>query len=100
MARPTCFRLFVHFDRLAASRTFCTAGSNRPIRMAIIAMTTSNSISVNAVRRAWTGMRAPGEETDRLRLGHGRCGSHSNTPARRPALENVDIEPSAELAEV
>jgi hypothetical protein len=36
--------------RAAASRIFCTAGSNRPIRMAMMAMTTSNSISVNADR--------------------------------------------------
>ncbi len=34
--------------RAAASRTFWTAGSSRPIRMAMMAITTSNSISVNA----------------------------------------------------
>ena len=34
----------------AASRTFWTAGSSRPIRMAMMAMTTSNSISVKALR--------------------------------------------------
>ena len=34
----------------AASRTFCTAGSSRPIRMAMMAMTTSSSISVKAER--------------------------------------------------
>jgi hypothetical protein len=33
--------------RLADSRTFCTAGSNMPISIAMIAMTTSSSISVN-----------------------------------------------------
>src|SRR2546421_7082533 len=49
--RPSCFRLFWHLVRLAASRTFCTAGSKRPIRTAMMAMTTSNSISVNAERR-------------------------------------------------
>src|SRR5262245_46538131 len=32
--------------RAAASRTFCTAGSKRPIRTAIIAMTTNSSINV------------------------------------------------------
>jgi len=31
---------------LAASRTFCTAGTSSAIRIAIIAITTSNSISV------------------------------------------------------
>src|SRR5437773_11937732 len=35
--------------RLAASRTFCTAGKRRPIRMAMMAMTTSSSISVKAL---------------------------------------------------
>src|SRR5207249_3728221 len=38
--------LFWHFDRAAASRTFCTAGSNRPMRTAMIAITTRSSISV------------------------------------------------------
>src|SRR5688572_14602877 len=42
--------LLEHFMRAAASRTFCTAGSSRPIRIAIIAITTSNSISVKARR--------------------------------------------------
>src|SRR4051812_25028811 len=43
--------LFWQLDRAAASRTFCTAGNSRPMRMAMIAITTSNSISVNADRR-------------------------------------------------
>ena len=45
-ARPSCFRLFEHFIRAAASRTFCTAGRSRPIRMAMIAITTRSSMSV------------------------------------------------------
>ena len=49
-ARPSCLRLFWHCIRAAASRTFCTAGRSSPIRMAMMAMTTSNSISVNARR--------------------------------------------------
>src|SRR5436305_1778311 len=36
--------------RAAASRTFCTAGRSRPISTAMMAMTTSNSISVNPRR--------------------------------------------------
>src|SRR5262245_13482693 len=36
---------------MAASRTFCTAGSKRPIKIAMMAMTTSSSISVNAAER-------------------------------------------------
>src|SRR3954454_2401729 len=50
-ARPICLRLLAHWMRAAASRTFCTAGSNRPIRTAMMAITTSSSISVNAERR-------------------------------------------------
>jgi hypothetical protein len=37
--------------RAAASRTFCTAGKSNPIRMAMMAMTTSSSISVKPWRR-------------------------------------------------
>src|SRR5262245_40044148 len=50
MARPICLRLFWHFRRAAAARTFCTAGRSSPMRMAMMAMTTSSSISVNADR--------------------------------------------------
>src|SRR5215813_7156542 len=49
---PICLRLFWHCRRAAASRTACTAGSSRPIRTAMMAMTTSNSMSVNAGRRS------------------------------------------------
>jgi hypothetical protein len=38
--------LFEHFARFAASRTFCTAGNSKPISMAMMANTTSNSMSV------------------------------------------------------
>src|SRR5262245_56305985 len=36
-ARPICLRLLEHLARAAAARTFCTAGSKRPIRMAMMA---------------------------------------------------------------
>src|SRR6266699_2984185 len=36
IARPSCLRLLLHDMRAAASRTFCTAGSKRPIRIAMI----------------------------------------------------------------
>ncbi len=39
--------LLPHWIRLAASRAACTAGSNRAISTAMIAMTTRSSISVN-----------------------------------------------------
>src|SRR5438270_13413465 len=50
-ARPICLTLFWHLVRAAASRTFCTAGSSRPISTAMIAITTSSSISVKPRRR-------------------------------------------------
>src|SRR4051812_35217846 len=50
MARPICFRLLVHWDRRAASRAAWTAGNRRAIKTAMMAMTTSSSMSVNAGR--------------------------------------------------
>ena len=47
MPNPICFRLFVHCMRLAASRADCTAGSRSAIKTAMMAITTSNSMSVN-----------------------------------------------------
>src|SRR5581483_8411007 len=44
------WRLFMEAVRCPASRTFCTAGMSRPIRIAMIAITTSSSISVKPVR--------------------------------------------------
>src|SRR5437588_12657465 len=52
---PICLRLLLHDMRAAASRTFCTAGSKRPMRMAMIAITTNNSIKVKPGRRGRTG---------------------------------------------
>src|SRR5947209_3380650 len=48
---PICFKLLMHFARAAAPRTFCTAGNSSPIRMAMMAITTSSSIKVKALRR-------------------------------------------------
>src|SRR5215471_4727397 len=61
MARPSCLRLFWHLIREAASRTFCTAGSRSPMSIAMIAITTSNSMSVKARRDSmadlgWLGL--------------------------------------------
>src|ERR1700712_1774244 len=49
-ARPICFMLLTHWARRAASRAAWTAGSNSAIRTAMIAITTSNSISVKPRR--------------------------------------------------
>jgi hypothetical protein len=49
---PSCFMLFVHWMRLAASLALARAGSNMPARIAMMAMTTSSSMRVNAALRA------------------------------------------------
>src|SRR5438046_729070 len=56
MATPIWCKLLEHSVRAAASRTFCTAGTSRAMRIAMIAMTTSSSIKVNACLRFpwWT----------------------------------------------
>src|SRR5438876_10436801 len=41
--------LFMHFMRLAASRTFCTAGKSSPTKTPMMAFTTSSSMSVKAL---------------------------------------------------
>src|SRR5262249_29739861 len=46
MASPICFMLLAHAVRLAAWRTFWTAGSNNPMSTPIMAMTTRSSINV------------------------------------------------------
>src|SRR5581483_1895438 len=52
MARASWCRLLLQCMRAAASRIFCTAGSSSPIKMAMMAMTTSSSINVKADRLA------------------------------------------------
>src|SRR5215218_1766019 len=47
---PSCFMLFTHCDRRAASRAACTAGKSRAISTAMIAITTKSSISVKPRR--------------------------------------------------
>src|SRR5262249_30144073 len=42
--------------RLAAARIFCTAGSNNPINVPMIAMTTRSSTRVKAERRVMAGI--------------------------------------------
>jgi len=54
-ARPICLRLFLDWAELAAVRTFWTAGTSRPTSTAMMAITTSNSMSVKP-RRCGEGM--------------------------------------------
>src|SRR5215813_5764879 len=51
MPRPSWCRLLLLWVRWAASRTFWTAGSSSPMRMAIMAITTNSSMSVKAERQ-------------------------------------------------
>src|SRR5262249_54829271 len=79
-ARPICLRLFWQLIRAAASRTFCTAGSSRLMRTAMMGMTTSNSISVKPGR---ADLR---RGTGHLRQGGGRLQFRKlrlDPPARR-----------------
>src|SRR5262245_32996899 len=48
--RAGLLEILTHCVRIAASRTRCTAGTKRPIRMPMIAMTTSSSMRVKARR--------------------------------------------------
>src|SRR5436309_1902998 len=57
MASPICFRLLAQLIRLAASRTRWTAGRRRPIKIEMMAMTTSSSIRVNPGRPRRLHMR-------------------------------------------
>jgi hypothetical protein len=62
VAVKICLTLLVHLVRLAASRTFWMAGSSSPIRMAMMAITTSNSISVKPCRERAINTPLIGEE--------------------------------------
>src|SRR5882724_886100 len=86
MARLTCFRLLTHAVRLAVSLARPSAGSKSAARMAMMAMTNSNSMSVKP-RFAFisTGHRSPrsscqvpfpAPKSERLRLvtGNGLAG--------------------------
>ena len=42
--------LLVQLMRLADSRTFCTAGTSKPTKTAMMAITTSSSMSVKPLR--------------------------------------------------
>src|SRR5262245_61175636 len=75
--------------RPAASRTFCTAGRRRPIRMAIIAITTSSSMRVNARRARSHGRMTASSKT---RGNDGRVATRAHSLAER-----TDTKRSGEL---
>src|SRR5262245_46061715 len=75
---PICLRLFMHFARAAASRTFCTAGNRSPTRIAIIAITTRSSMSVKA--RGIAPVRCCGGEDAGCLLGMALLGLRLGCP--------------------
>src|SRR5262245_18039323 len=84
VAMPSCLMLLLQFMRAAASRTFWTAGSSRPMRMAMIAITTNSSISVKAERQRNRGMERPLQQ---MKEGRGARYRHSCTAGERQARE-------------
>ena len=51
VAKPICLRLFLHCVETACDLALAKAGNNIAARMAMMAMTTSNSIRVNPGER-------------------------------------------------
>ena len=51
VASPTCRMWLAHCVRRADSRALCTAGSSRPMSVAMIAITTKSSTSVKPRRQ-------------------------------------------------
>src|SRR5438034_3845055 len=82
---PSCRRLLAHLIRLAASLTFCTAGSRRPISVAMMAMTTSSSIRVKADERRETNRKGAIEAV--LSVGAGQRGSTSALSQRHRPVQ-------------
>src|SRR4051794_7953553 len=95
---PSCLRLLEQDMRAAASRTFCTAGSSRPIRMAMMAITTSNSISVKPgrARRVFMVAIPQVRKTDekRQRSNSLRPNWRGDTQTRRTILRRVCVPPA------
>src|SRR5262245_15966023 len=92
-ARPICLRLFWHWRRAAASRTFCTAGSSRPISTAMMAITTSSSINVNARRTFETVCdmsNSSWKEPDSIK--HTSTGHLQVVRSRRRRRDDLDTE--------
>src|SRR6266478_778594 len=84
MPSATCLRLLPHFMRLAASRIFWTAGSKRPIKTAMMAITTNNSIRVNP--RRFTRMAASFSKDKKNQFLKGR------SPISSSSLRDSEVE--------
>src|SRR5438874_12235110 len=95
MARASCLMLFELFDRAAASRTFWTAGRSRPMRIAMIAITTKSSINVKPRRLRRMGrdlwVRRNGEKNETARRPSGGTG-HSELGNDQADVVLVGVE--------
>src|SRR5688572_3098916 len=90
---PIWWRLFWHVLFWAISRTFWTAGMSRPIRIAMMAITTSNSTSVKPLGDG------PRERFMMLSLNDGNGAVSGGTPCgplRRGSLQ-FEVERGAVL---
>src|SRR5262245_11153300 len=63
---PICLRLFLHCVLAAASRTFCTAGTSRLMRIAMMAITTSSSINVKPERDGLRDTAGPPKSEEKV----------------------------------
>src|SRR5512141_3203969 len=89
-ARPICFRLLMQAEALARSRALAKTGNRMAARMAMMAMTTSNSIRVKPRTFSFmTGslqvfpLRPPSRNCDRRKSFHlTACADHAGVPVR------------------
>src|SRR5688500_2909305 len=88
--RPSCRRLFVQEVRLALFFALARAGRSMPARIAMMAMTTSNSMSVKARRRA-VRLALICICGERLIMSMRRAGTHGNLI--------IDAQPNAKGGE-
>src|SRR5688572_33331800 len=90
LPRAICFRLLLQLIRFAASRIFWTAGSKRPIKIAIMTITTNSSISVNPRRRGIARSSKKGRmEANKTARPHGRLPLPLSD---RPGLRDAEVE--------
>src|SRR5438552_734920 len=99
MAMPSCFRLFTHWARRAAARAAWTAGRSRAMRTAMMAMTTSSSISVNPRTRERMRGNSPvnrsvedGPETRTGPAREGDGGDPGQGTVVPPFLEGTEVD--------
>src|SRR5579871_3634156 len=83
-ARPICLRLLTHCARRAASRAAWTAGRSSAIRTAMIAITTSSSISVKPRRLGGQGRTRIGNQSSQAGEMTAKLGTRTE-PATREA---------------